>query len=94
MNVMTVQHGLDYPITAVIRALAKLSPKQLAMYPEYQRPTERLARHFGVKPKELLLSNGGVLESALGSLIRWYNHAAALAGQRRFERPVLPTSEP
>src|SRR5256885_1892814 len=44
---------------AVIRALRKLSPKQLAMYPEYQRPTERLARHFGVKPKELLLANGG-----------------------------------
>jgi len=44
---------------AVIRALRKLSPKQLAMYPEYQRPTERLARHFGVKPEELLLANGG-----------------------------------
>src|SRR5256885_16335157 len=44
---------------SVIRALSKLSPKQLAMYPEYQRPTERLARHFGVKPEELLLANGG-----------------------------------
>ena len=44
---------------AVIRALAKLSPKQLAMYPEYERGTRRLARHFGVKPDELLLTNGG-----------------------------------
>lgn len=44
---------------AVIRALCKLSPKQLAMYPEYQRSTHRLARHFGVKPEELLLANGG-----------------------------------
>src|SRR5947208_1809763 len=44
---------------AVIRALSKLSPKLLAMYPEYQRPTQRLARHFRVKPEELLLANGG-----------------------------------
>src|SRR5258708_36894120 len=44
---------------AVTRALAKISPKQLAMYPEYDRPTRRLARHFGVRPEELLLTNGG-----------------------------------
>src|SRR5712664_1736557 len=44
---------------AVIRALGKVSPKQLAMYPEYQRGTARLARHFGVQIKELLLTNGG-----------------------------------
>jgi histidinol-phosphate aminotransferase len=44
---------------AVIRALRKLSPKCLAMYPEYQRPTKHLARHFGVAPEELLLANGG-----------------------------------
>src|ERR1700722_1393103 len=44
---------------AVKRALARLSPKQLAMYPEYERGTKRLARHFGVKPDELLLTNGG-----------------------------------
>lgn len=44
---------------AVRRALAKLSIKQLAMYPEYQKPTERLARYFGVRPEELLLTNGG-----------------------------------
>jgi histidinol-phosphate aminotransferase len=44
---------------AVVRALAKLSPKQLAMYPEYQRPTRRLAQYFRVTPEELLLTNGG-----------------------------------
>ena len=44
---------------AVTRALAKLSPKQLAMYPEYELGTRRLARHFGVSPSELLLTNGG-----------------------------------
>jgi histidinol-phosphate aminotransferase len=44
---------------AVMRALAKLTPKLLAMYPEYQRPTKRLARYFGVTPDEVLLANGG-----------------------------------
>jgi len=44
---------------AVRRALAKLTVKQLAMYPEYQKPTERLARHYGVSTEELLLTNGG-----------------------------------
>jgi len=44
---------------AVIRALAKLSAKQIAMYPEYERSTQCLARYFGVKPDELLLTNGG-----------------------------------
>lgn len=44
---------------AVRRALTKLSAKQIAMYPEYEAPTARLARYFGVRPQELLLTNGG-----------------------------------
>src|SRR5258708_20119345 len=44
---------------AVRRALAKLTTKKLAMYPEYQAPTQRIARYFGVRPEELLLTNGG-----------------------------------
>jgi histidinol-phosphate aminotransferase len=44
---------------AVQRALAKLTPKLLSMYPEYERGTQRLARHFKVTPEELLLTNGG-----------------------------------
>ncbi|MGB7283802.1 MAG: histidinol-phosphate transaminase, partial [Candidatus Acidiferrum sp.] len=43
----------------VQRALAKLTPKLLSMYPEYDRGTRRLARHFRVVPEELLLTNGG-----------------------------------
>jgi len=43
----------------VIRALAGMSPKLLAMYPEYKTPTARLARYFGVPSKELLITNGG-----------------------------------
>ncbi|MBS1842683.1 MAG: histidinol-phosphate transaminase [Acidobacteria bacterium] len=44
---------------AVLRALAKLTAKQLAMYPEVLKSTARLARYFGVKAEELLLTNGG-----------------------------------
>ncbi|HKV23398.1 MAG TPA: histidinol-phosphate transaminase [Candidatus Acidoferrum sp.] len=43
----------------VQRALAKLSPKLISMYPEYERATRRLARHFAVAQQELLLTNGG-----------------------------------
>jgi len=43
----------------VRRALAKLTSKQIAMYPEYQARTKRLARYFRVRPEELLLTNGG-----------------------------------
>lgn len=44
---------------AVLRAIRKMSSRQLAMYPEYVRSSERLARYFGVQPEELLLTNGG-----------------------------------
>jgi histidinol-phosphate aminotransferase len=44
---------------AALAALRGLSGKELAMYPEYQAPTKILARYFGVKPAELLLTNGG-----------------------------------
>lgn len=44
---------------AVLRALAKLTPQQIAMYPEYQARTNRLAKYFRVRPEELLLTNGG-----------------------------------
>jgi histidinol-phosphate aminotransferase len=44
---------------AVRRALAKLTTKQLAMYPEYQAPARRIARYFGIRSEELLLTNGG-----------------------------------
>jgi len=43
---------------AVRRAIARISAKHLAMYPDYRPPTRRLARYFGVRPEELLLANG------------------------------------
>jgi histidinol-phosphate aminotransferase len=45
--------------TAALAALRRLSGKELAMYPEYHAPTTVLARYFGVRPEELLLTNGG-----------------------------------
>ncbi|MFZ0966746.1 MAG: aminotransferase class I/II-fold pyridoxal phosphate-dependent enzyme [Candidatus Acidiferrales bacterium] len=39
-------------------ALARLSTKHIAMYPEYRRVSARIARYFGVRPEELLLANG------------------------------------
>jgi histidinol-phosphate aminotransferase len=44
---------------AARKALARLSAKQIATYPEYEAPTRKLARYFGVRPDELLLTNGG-----------------------------------
>jgi len=42
----------------VLRALARLTPEQMAMYPEYEPTTRRLAKFFGVRPAELHLTNG------------------------------------
>ncbi|MGB8324352.1 MAG: histidinol-phosphate transaminase [Candidatus Acidiferrum sp.] len=44
---------------AVRKALARLSSKELAMYPEYEVRTRALARYFRVRPDELALTNGG-----------------------------------
>jgi histidinol-phosphate aminotransferase len=43
---------------AVRRALAKLSSASIASYPEQETVRRRAARHFGVRPEELLLTNG------------------------------------
>src|SRR5665213_1715597 len=43
---------------AVLRALHRVTAEQLAMYPEYEKSTRRLARSFGVRPAEMLLTNG------------------------------------
>ncbi len=44
---------------AALSALRRLNGQQVAMYPEYQVPTKILAGYFGVRPTELLLTNGG-----------------------------------
>jgi histidinol-phosphate aminotransferase len=45
--------------SAACKALASLTAKQVATYPEYQASTKKLARYFRVAPDELLLTNGG-----------------------------------
>lgn len=44
---------------AVLRALAGLTPQQIAMYPEYEASSRRLAKYFGVRREEMVLTNGG-----------------------------------
>jgi histidinol-phosphate aminotransferase len=43
---------------AVLRALQTITAEQLAMYPEYEKSIRRLAAYFGVRPSEMLLTNG------------------------------------
>jgi len=43
---------------AVRRALARLSAASISAYPEQETVRKKAARHFGVRPDELLLSNG------------------------------------
>jgi len=45
--------------SAARKALARLTAKEIATYPEYEAPTRKLARYFRVRPEELLLTNGG-----------------------------------
>ncbi|HET7107278.1 MAG TPA: histidinol-phosphate transaminase [Candidatus Acidoferrum sp.] len=44
---------------AVLAALRGLSGKKVAMYPEYQRVERILGSYFGVRPEEIVLTNGG-----------------------------------
>ncbi|HEV7967316.1 MAG TPA: histidinol-phosphate transaminase [Candidatus Acidoferrales bacterium] len=43
---------------AVLRALSRMTAEEIAIYPEYQATTKRLARFFGVRPAEIHLTNG------------------------------------
>lgn len=43
---------------AVRRALAKLSSATISAYPEQETVRRQMAKHFGVAPEELLLTNG------------------------------------
>jgi histidinol-phosphate aminotransferase len=42
----------------VLRALARMTGEQMAIYPEYEATTARLARYYRVRPNELRLTNG------------------------------------
>ena len=44
---------------AARKALARISARELAMYPEYDSSTKTIARYFHVHPEEIALTNGG-----------------------------------
>lgn len=46
------------PPRSVLRALARLKPEQISSYPEYLATERKLARYLGVRPEQLLLTNG------------------------------------
>jgi histidinol-phosphate aminotransferase len=55
----------------VLEALAALRPDQIAFYPPYKRTVDACARHFGVGPDHLALTNGldeGILAVAIACL--------------------------
>src|SRR6202163_1648145 len=43
---------------AVLHALSGMTAEQMAIYPEYQATTKRLARYFRVRPAEMHVTNG------------------------------------
>jgi histidinol-phosphate aminotransferase len=55
---------------AVLRALARMTAEQMAIYPEYEAATARLARYYRVRPDELRLTNG--IDDALHLLADTY----------------------
>jgi histidinol-phosphate aminotransferase len=55
---------------AVRRALAKLTAASISAYPEQETVRRKAARHFGVRPDELLLTNG--TDEALGLVVNTF----------------------
>ena len=41
------------------KALARMTAKEIATYPEYEDSTRKIARYFGVRTSEVALTNGG-----------------------------------
>ncbi|HMD42362.1 MAG TPA: histidinol-phosphate transaminase [Candidatus Acidoferrum sp.] len=41
------------------KALARLTAKEIAMYPEYEQSSRKIARYLSVQPHEIALTNGG-----------------------------------
>ena len=68
----------------VIEALRALSAMDAAIYPDYGRVNDVCARHLGVDPSRLLLTNGldeGILAAAIAYLQRDPGAAGADAGR-------------
>lgn len=59
---------------AVRRALARLTAAAISAYPEQETVRKRAARHFGVRPDELLLTNG--TDEALSLVVNTFVESA------------------
>ena len=59
---------------AVRRALARLAAATISSYPEQETVRRKAARHFGVRPDELLLTNG--TDEALSLVVNTFVEAA------------------
>jgi histidinol-phosphate aminotransferase len=62
---------------AVRRALARLAAATIASYPEQETVRRKAARHFGVRPDELLLTNG--TDEALSLIVNTFVEAGDTA---------------
>jgi len=82
---------------AVIAALGALSPLDAAVYPDYGRVNAVCARHLGVDPSRLLLTNGldeGILAAAIAYLQRDPGEVAVGTGAAGGGRPEGLIAEP
>ena len=63
----------------VLEAIARVSPTEVSAYPAYKGLVLDCARHFGVDPDWILLTNGldeGILMAAVGHIARARQHDA------------------
>jgi histidinol-phosphate aminotransferase len=65
--------------TRVLEAIRRVRPSDVSTYPSYTQAVTATARHFGVDPDWVLLTNGldeGILMAAVGHIARTRRHDA------------------
>jgi histidinol-phosphate aminotransferase len=63
----------------VLEAIRRVDPRDVSTYPAYPQLVDACARHFGVDPDWILLTNGldeGILMAAVGHIARTRRHDA------------------
>ena len=63
----------------VLEAIRRVRPSDVSTYPQYREVVEATARHFGVDPEWVLLTNGldeGILMAAVGHIAKQRVHDA------------------
>ncbi len=69
----------------VCRAMARLRPAEIAMYPSYDRATRTIARFLGVRPGEIVLANGA--DDALRTIFDVFVDSGSVVA---FPEPTFP----